>query len=486
LVEVAIDGGDAALAALIAHLPPRSERSALPTRVRTLLDGLIEAPPEIASHVASTSRVRLVMARIDGETRSAVAVELDEPSTASRGDGPRHSARVGDRAAVDGSIAVVSDDPAMLDQSFAYLAYTALDERHDDGIEVRLPASTLASAVRAALEQTVREARGNALASIAAARAAHDRPPDLGDPDALVGSLADATMARIAYLPDLGDATITLHTSPSGLAVTATAAITPASPLARAIAGAAIVPHELASALPASSALVLASGLASPTPADVVEQLAALGGSRLDASERTGLDDAARTIASVGGTVHAIAIGASEAGPSLAVVTLGATDAALPAPWGRAYPWTTALLGAAIGCTPTSSRTIEGDRTICDDVVLATRGDATARTDVIGRDAPTVADATQSSFVLHAAASSPDLARDLDALDASTWAIAIARPLRALPLVAREASSSLPRGDGAIVLAASQAEGALRIDLRASTAALADLATVVDLFTNGD
>jgi hypothetical protein len=487
LVEVSIDGGDEALAELIARLPSIPERAALPSHVGALLDGLIDAPREIVAHVAAGSPLRLVMARIDGETRSAVAVRLDEDQASDRGDGPRGSTRVGERAAVDGRIAVVADDAAMLDRSFGYLAYTALATAHEDGVEVTLPTATLSGALRTALEREVDALRGRTMASIAAARAAHDRPPDVGDPEALVTLLADAARARIAYLPDLADAIVTLRTAPSGLAVSAHARVIDASPLAAALEGAASAPLELASSPPSSSAIVLATGLGSPTPDDVIGALAAMAGARLGAAERAALDEAARGVAAIGGSAHAIAIGAADSGaPFLVALTPDGTDAALPSPWGRAFPWTSALVGSLVGCAPVAARGT-GDRAICSDVLVATRSEGGVRGDAIGRDAVATATSAIDRFTRHAPAASPDLARDLGALEASTFAIAVVRPLRALPLIALvsgAARTSLPRGDGAIVIGAARDGDALRVDLRASTASLGDLAALVDLFTD--
>lgn len=497
LVEVSLEGGDAALATLIAKLPPDPLRAGLPSRIAMLLDGLIDTPPEIRAHVASTSPLRLLMMRVDGETRSAVAVRLDArlPPTAHAGDGPRGSDRVGERCAVDEQIAVVTDDPVMLERAFAYLAYTALPRASTEGsIVLSVPAATLATTLRAALERSVSDERASLMESIAAARTAHARPPDLGDPEALVTLLADAALARIAYLPDLGDASVTLSPTASGLALDADASVTAASPLALALADYAPISPTFVSAMPSSSALVIAAGT---TPAartrsgrELGETLAAIAGDRLGAAEHVALDDASRAITALSGDARSIALGASDANFAFAILlTRGGTEVAAPTPWGRLFPWTSALLGALLDCTPVSPRATSSLASICGDVALATQIAEGTRADAIGRDAAALADAARRGLASDAAATSPDLARDLLALPSSTSALAIVRPLRALPLLSLLFGAlrpGLPRGDGAIVLALAPAATSVRLTLRASSAGLADLAAVIDLFSQRD
>ncbi len=493
LAELTFDGGDAALSALIAQLPPTPMRAALPNRVATLLDGLIETPSEIRSRVSSGSPIRLVMARIDGELRSALVVRLDEPvpTSSHRGDGPRGSDRVGEHAAVDDRIAVVSDDGTMLDRSFAYLAYTALARASTEGeIVVIAPASTVATTVRTGLEQMVRDRRGSLLASVAAARAAHDRPPDLGDPEALVTLLADALLARLAYLPDLGDATLTLARTPSGLALTIEASVTQGSPLADALSMRRPVASRLVSAMPSSAALVIATGTTAAartaTEGELAETLAAIGGARVTASERMGLEQASGAIAAIRGDEAAFGLGATETDGILALtLTRGGTDTAAPMPWGRAFPWTSQLLATLAGCTATSARPSATAPVVCNDVSLATRAGDGARADAIGRNAAALAESAHASLAADTPASSPDLARDLAALPSAVFAIVLARPLRALPLLVALGGpprAGLPRGDGAIVLAFAYDAARLSIVLRASSSAMADLAVVQGLF----
>lgn len=496
LVEVSFDGGNAALGTLIGRLPPDALRAGLPSRVGPLLEGLIDTPNEIASRVDAASPLRLVMARIDGEVHAAVAVRLEEPlpeSARDAGHGPRGSDRVGPHAAVDDRIAVVSDDPAMLDLAYGYLAYTALAHRGTEGaIVVSVPASTLATTVRMGLEQAVADQRANLLASIAAARAAHDRPPELGDPEGLIMFVSDAILARVAYLPDLGDAIVSLAPTPSGLGLSMQAPVTPGSPLATALGARSPVATALVSAMPTSAALVIATGTTAAARAashgELAEMLAAIGGTRVTATERTALEQASSAISAIPGDEGALAIGASEANGLYALaLTRGGTDAAAPTPWGRAFPWASELLGALAGCRTTTPRPSPTGATLCGDAALATRVGEGARADAIGRDAASLAETAQIALVQHGPAASPDLARDLTALPASSFAILLARPLRALPLMVALGGpprAGLPRGDGAAVLAFAHDEGHLRIELRASTAAMADLDVVVGLFAD--
>jgi hypothetical protein len=495
VVEIALDGGDAALAALAAPLPPGTARTALPTRVSVLLEGLIDVPPEIVSRVSETSPIRIVMARIDDEMRSAVAVRLSEPVPASARapGGPRGADRVGTSAAVDDRIAVVTDDPAMLDRAFGYLAYVALDREETEGVVVaRVPASTLATTVRNGLAEAVVGQRASVLASIAAARAAHDRPPDLGDPEALVTVLAEAALARLGYLPDLGDATVRLSATPSGLALAMEATVTAGSPLATALAGRTHVGGDLAAAMPAEAALVVATGttasLRAASGGELADVLASVGGARVSAGERASLDEASRAIAALRGDEGAVALGATDANGLFGLgLTRPGSDAPAPTPWGRTMPWTSGLLGALAGCTPSGPRRTTAGAVLCGDVALATGITGDVRSDALARGAAALGDAARAAASQHAAAPSPDLARDLAGMPEASFAIALVRPLRVLPVLAALGGpppSALPRGDGALVIALAHDQGVLHVDARASTAALADFDVLRRLFAD--
>lgn len=492
LAELAFDGGDDALAGMIARLPSGPLRAGVPDRLATVLDGLVEIPPPILSRISPSSPLRLVMARQDDEPRAALVVRLDEavPETDREPGGPRGSERVGERAAVDDRIAVVADDPAMLEAAFGYLAYTALPRAGEDGaIVVTLPAATVATTARSALERRIEERRASVLASIAAARAAHDRPPDLGDPEVLVGALADALLARTAYLPDLGDATLTLRATSSGLALELEAPVTEESPLATALAERTRVGAALAAAAPTSAALVVATGTTSAgrtaSATELSGMLASLGGERVSAAEHEGLDRASTSIASIRGDEGALALGAGDDG-SAYLLGLTRTDSSLaaPMPWGRAFPWTSTLFAALFGCAPRAATA-----TPCGEVASVTRAGDGIRADVLGRGAAALAESARAALAAGAPASSPDLARDLAAVPEDTFALVLARPLRALPLLALLGGpprAGLPRGDGALVIALAHHEHRLAVTLRVSTSALADLQALRDLFADDE
>lgn len=495
LVELSFDGGDAGLAALIARLPPTPLRAGIPSRVSTLLEGLIDTPLEIGTHVAASSPLRVLMVRLDGEVHSVVAVRLDAPIPASAraiGAGPRGADRVGTRAAVDDQIAVVSDDAATLDRTFAYLAYVALARPSTEGaIVAHAPASTLATTLRTGLEEAVAERRARLLASVAAARAAHDRPPDFGDPEVIVTHVADALLARIAYLPDLGDATITLAPTSSGLALSAEAPITEGSPLAVALQDRTRVGAALAAAMPTSAALVVATGASAEARAgaslELAELLGDVGGARVGEAERASLAELSRGITALRGDEGALALGASDdEGAYVLTLTQPGTDAPAPALWGRSLPWLSQVLGAIAGCTPVAPRASAEGTPLCGDTLLATRAREGARADALARDAGALAESSRAALVARASAPSPDLARDLGALPSSSFAILLLRPLRALPLLVALGGpprAGLPRGDGALVLALARPEPTrLRVELRASTAAMADLDALGRLF----
>ena len=493
LVELSVDGGDEALTGIVSQLPAGPFRSAIPTRVSVLLDGLIELPGPIAEHVDGGSPIRLLMARIDGELRSAVAVRLDAPLDTHPGGGPRGTDGYGAHAAVDDRIAVVSDDASLLEAAFPYLAYGALAEPSAQGVIVlRVPSSTIRTIVRTALEHAVDERRAGALDSIRSARAEQGRPPELGDPEPIVTALADTALARIAYLPDLGDATVRLEPTSSGLALTMEADVTGGSPLAAALAGHASVAPTFIASMPTSSLLVLATGTRADARAttenDLVTTLATVAAARMPESERAGLEHVAEGVATIRGDEGALALGVEDgAGAFVVTATRSANELAIPAAWGRAFPWTTQLLGALFLCTPVAPGTTPEGATLCDEVALARRVASGIRVDAIAHHAAAMIADLPGAIARDATAASPDLARDLAALPGSTFAALVVRPLRMLPVMSLFGGPGvgLPRGDGAFVLALAHESGRLTVALRASRAAMADLDTLQRLFANG-
>jgi hypothetical protein len=493
LAELAMNGGDGTLAALVARLPAGPLRGALPTDLATLLDALVAVPGPIAERVDPASPLRVVIARVGTETRAAIALRLREPVPVSEHEegGPRGAARVGASAAVDDRVAVVADDPAMLDLVYGYLAYRALDAEVPDGaVRCEIAAAAMATVVRSALERTVEERRASWGAAIAAERARHATPPAFGDPEALVTLASDAARARLAYLPDLGDAHLVLAPSASGLALTLDAPVTVGSPLANALAEHVPVARALVTAAPDDSALVIASGTSHAAIArdagEASAAVASLGGERLGPHERDALDRAAIALAAARGPESALAIGASDDGAFVSLVTTGAPDdASVPTPWGRDAPFATALVSALAGCDAAPPRTSAEGVAICGASRLVSHAEAGALTAVAARNARERETELRARLAAPSVAS-PDLARDLDALFGTPTLVMLLRPLRLLPLLASfggPSGRSLPRGDGALVLGLAHETGTLRVSLRASTAALADLDVVVRLFT---
>ncbi len=491
VAELSFTGGDAALSTLLSRLPPIPERAGLPRQIATVLDGLLETPVAIRARVAEDSPLRLLVARVGDRPRSAVAVRLSSsvPLAERQPGGPRGTWLVGEHAAVDDTIAVIADDDEMLALTFGYLAYGALPRDAEPGtLVLTLPAETMGGTVRDAAERAVRELRGQAIASAAAARAAHARPPELGDPEALVAAVAEAVLGRISLLPDLGETTLVLAPTASGLSLQMEGDVTPQSPLAVALAEHVPVSTSFVTAAPSTSALVVATGASPAARAEsadaLVVALAAIAGARLGASERDALAQASSSIAALRGPEGALAIGVGDEGAGFVLaLTRGGSDAAAPTPWGRALPWSTGVLATLLGCTPAAPRGT-ADVALCQSRSLATRAHGDVRADAIGSAAASIAERARDRLASGAAAESPDLARDLAPIEAPSL-LAVVRPLRLLPMLALldgAATTGLPRGDGALVLALAHEGPHLRIWVRASTAALADLDVVRGLF----
>lgn len=488
-----MSGGDATLRAFVERLPASELREHFPADLQSLVDAMVALPPAVSDHVAPGSPLRVIMAEVDGVPRSALVLHLTErPDLATlREGGPRGAMLLDETTAIVDDLAIVADDPAMLERALPYLAFGALPEDAPDGaITVRVPAATLRGTVREALERVLGDQMNALRASARSARASHASAPTLGEPEALVELLESALRERLALLPDLGDGTLTLAPSPSGLSATFSASITPGSPLARALEERVPTDRALVTA-DEDAALVVATG-ATDAAQDrdataLVDALAQLAGERLAAAEREPLVSAAAAIAHARGPAAALTLGATEStGAFFSLLTTDApADAALPTPWGRRGPWLSGAMGTLAGCDPTEPRGPSPDVAICGGRSLATRALDGSLVAAVGTGAAARADGTLARLRAAAGPSSPDLARDLDALPASPFAVVLLRPLRALPLVVALGGpprEGLPRGDGAIVLAVANDGGTLRVVLRASTAALADLRVVAGLF----
>jgi hypothetical protein len=491
-VELRMDGGDATLRAFLERLPASDVRDRFPPDLESLVDALVALPPAISGHVAPGSPLRVIMAEVDGVPRSALALRLaDRPDAPSLHEGgPRGALLVDETTAIVDDIAIVADDPAMLERALPYLAFTAIVEHAPEGaIVLRVPAETLRGSVREALERVLTSQADSLRASARDAMRAHATPPTLGDPEALVGLVERAVRARLGYLPDLGEGTVTIAPSPSGLSISFAASITAGSPLAEALADRVPVDEALVLA-DEEAALVLATGVTDAAQdrdaRALVDDLAELAGERLASAEREQLALAMTSLAHARGPMSALAIGATETtGAFLSLVTRGApADAALPTPWGRRGPWISEAIGTLAGCDPSEPRA-GADVTICGARSLSTRSHDGQLVAAIGTAAGARADETLAHLTAAASPSSPDLTRDLSALPDAPFVILLARPLRALPLIVALGGpprEGLPRGDGAMLLALANDHGTLRAELRASTAALADLGVVMRLF----
>ncbi len=491
-VELSMDGGDATLRAFIERLPASEIREHFPRDLESLVDAMVALPPAISGHVAPGSPLRVLMAEVEGVPRSALVIRLTarpEPSALHEG-GPRGAMLLDESTAIVDDLAIVADDPRMLELALPYLAFTAIAAPAPQGaILVSVPSATLRGTVREALDRVLTDRARCLRESARAALASHRAPPTLGDPEALVGLLERALRDRLAFLPDLGDGTITLAPSASGLSVSFSAAITPESPLARALADR--VPVDLALVTsPDDAALVVATGVTdaaqSACASGLVDDLAQLAGDRLATGERAQLASAASMLALARGESSALALGATSAGAFFSLLTIGAPPgAALPTPWGRRAPWLSSAMGTIAACDPIEPRGPGSDVAICGERSLATRSSEGRLVAVAGTSAAARAERTLARLGEAVAPSSPDLARDLDALPRSPFAIVLVRPLLWLPVLVafggppREA---LPRGDGAMVLALANDDGTLRVVFRASTSALADLGVVARLF----
>lgn len=522
LWEVSIGGGAETLGSLGELLPDRA-RALLPAEPGALLERVAPDAP-VADRVPPDADVHGLAVRVNEDDQLVLAarVHLDEgaqplgPDVELIDGAPDDARWIGrapaaDRPAalLDGDVVVVGRDPVALGRAHRYVARALVSGDAPDGVVVRLPEGFVSQRLRRAADRAVASHAAQALAAIEAERARHDEPPAYGDPDRLVAALRDGAGRIVGYLTDIGEVRLSLRPEPAGLVLDVDAHVTPGSPLARALEDAPAGSPVGLAALPEDVALAW-STRSHPDDEEsfIVRTLRRTAGERLDGDALRRLEAADEAIGRARGETLLTAFGGSADGP-WALVATGPVRQEFPADALRdvlAATWVRDVVGALLGCegalAPTAWWATEaGTRRarLCGEVALeVTAADHSAAAAILRSETPLTAEVgarlfdrtTRAGFGGH-----PDVSRALAVLDRdpaiAAGVVVPSRLLTAASLFALEplraiAADAIAGRPAPLVWALAPTEQGIRLRLVGTSAALSDLAALLDTFLAAD
>jgi hypothetical protein len=480
--------GDGGLDVLRAQLPEGATRAAFPG-LADLLEALVPVPAAARSALARDSELRCIAVRRGEGAPLACAVRVDalEGATYELG-GPRGARWITGEAgaALAGDVLVLADTRELVALALPWLVFPDEPIETTDPVELEVAADVPAQVLRPATEQQLASATGSARETIAHERAAHEAPPTLGEPEALVTALAGFARERVALLTDLGAVHVSISPTPQGLALRARGRVAPGTPLARRLESATLGAPLALAAVPEGTVLAAWSrGVPDPPgrAAALVGTLSPIAGERLSSEDRAALERALAGWEGARGEDEILALGAGEGGAWLLVGSprSGATldPAALHDAVG--LPWPRTVLGALAGCAAEDSA--------CPVVSLLAEPSPLAVVHGAGGapDLAAVAAALASGLSAGGRTAPPgtsvDLERDLAALPAGTFAAWLLYPGRVPALLARVSPGlrSWDDAGGALVIALVREGDQLLLEARASRAALEDLRTFYEI-----
>lgn len=369
----------------------------IPENATEIVERWIALPSQVRRHVPNEARIRAIFLETSSGTKSAIAVRMRLEPDAARPlgveiavlpGGPHGSKWLigrppasGPRMALLGDVLVAADDAETLETSLRWLAEKRMSEDVGQGMVLRLPAGAVGGWLRQAVDSTVEEWTGNAIASARAERAQHEEAPALGDPEQVVTTVRDRLRRLLGYFPDAGEATLRIVAGPNGLVVDGLAAVEPRSPLARALADVRVGAPYGFGALPRSTAVAVSSRRA-PGETPWVDVLGPIAGGRMSAEERAELAAAGERLATMRGDASVVAVGSHEDGPFV-LVGLSSSDTALePSAVSSAFgvPYVAGAIGSLVGCESVRLGSLAQGRANLCRVTAAPQPDLSVRT----------------------------------------------------------------------------------------------------------
>lgn len=310
LMEACADDGRAALQEA---LGPAGTTAILPADTRAALVEVSEAASAHSSHVEPRAPMCALMLRgSEGDARLVVApietaIEGGEPGA------PAGGRWLAEQVAVIGDALVVGTDRALVEHAGAYAALRLLPAERDATLSLSVPEGVVAQRGSEMAGDAVRSWIAQGRRTVAAEREAHDGPPELGDPDAVVDLLQELGNGVTEALADIGALRATLDLEGNQLQLEVRAALRDGAPFTERARAWPQAPHAFDS-LPDGTALAyFRAGIpeGEDTLASVLQTVA---GERLGLAEREALSSVAEA---VHGAPRTLAAGGNEQGPFL-------------------------------------------------------------------------------------------------------------------------------------------------------------------------
>lgn len=320
---------------------------------------LAEVTEEVApytSHVEPRAQLCVLSLRATDpdDTSRLVVAPIARPIEGGDEGAPGRGRWLSERVAVVGEALVAGTERSLVEHAGAYAALRLLPAERERAVEVRVPEGVMAQRarddVRNALNEWVRQGRG----SLAAERQAHDGPPELGDPEALIDQLEATARLMVDALEDVGAVEAEIGIEGSELQLEVRAALREDGPFGERARGWPQAPHQLGT-LPEGTALAyFRAGL--PEGEDTLATvLQALAGERLGLAERAALTQVADAVHEAPRT---LALGGNDQGPFVLWRSRGVELDTVAQPLREAFAagYLATLASTASGCSGSGAR----------------------------------------------------------------------------------------------------------------------------------
>jgi hypothetical protein len=259
-----------------------------------------------------------------------------------------------ERVAVIGDALVVGTERSLIEHAGAYAALRALPAERETPIEVSVPEGVVAQRGRAEVNEAVRGWVRQGRATLAAERDAHERPPELGDPAAVLDHLQELGNLLIDALEDIGAMEATLGLEGSQLQLEVRAALRDGAPFTERARAWPQAVHGFQSLPEGTAFAYFRAGLpeGEETLAAVLQTVA---GERLGLAEREALAGVAEAVHDKPRT---IALGGNDQGPFVLWRSRGAELNAVGQPLREAFVagYLATLASTASGCEGSGAR----------------------------------------------------------------------------------------------------------------------------------
>ncbi len=300
-------------AAVREALGPVGSAALFTADTRAALAEVTEEAAPYTSHVEPRAQLCALSLRSTNpdDTSRLVVAPIARPIEGGDEGAPGGGRWLSERVAVIGDALVVGTERALIEHAGAYAALRALPAERTHAIAIQVPDGVMAQRarddVRDALNEWVRQGRG----TLAAEREAHEGPPELGDPEALIDRLEATARLMVDALEDVGAVQVELGIEGSELQLEVRAALREGAPFTERARGWPQAPHQL-DTLPEGTALAYFRAGLSENEDTLAALLQAVAGERLGLAERDALTQVA---AAVREAPRTLAIGGNEQGP---------------------------------------------------------------------------------------------------------------------------------------------------------------------------